>query len=756
MHIKFLNHSKGSGRDAVRYLLGERDSKGEARADVQVLRGNPEQVGQLIDSLNFVSRYTSGVIAFHHDDDPTDAEIDRVLRDFEAVAFAGLQPNQYTWSAVLHQESDGSKHVHVIVPRVDLVSGKSMNIAPPGWQRTFDPLRDALNYEHGWARPDDPRLARLVRPGPSGTWPGWKSGEDVRQQVTGWLTDLVASGHVSSRQDVLDALGRLGQVTRAGKDYISIRVEGAAKPVRLKGALFHEQFSSEAIGALAATDAGRPAGRDHPDQEAARIARAGLEEVVRRRAAYNASRYRTPEPSAGRAAQRDAQAPAVADALAASGQPRPISRDRGRVDVVEPVEARPGAADRQPSSGAGAGAARPDAASFEPVLPDSSGQADLQQGVTDDRAREVVERAIDQARRVIRDAVQAVERCAAAAGFAYQRTVAACRSADETTPILRRDMDAELERFKSDLSLSDYAQNCGYELVKKESSANSKVLKGQDGSKIVVARGRDGHDIYFNVGDDRDNGSIIDFVQRQHGFNLGQVRRELRGWLPGAKRPAPEKPDRAPDRPVVASKDRVDVLRGWLKMKPYSGHYLTDERSIDPAIIKAFDVRQDERGNMCAAHKDGDGLVGWEVKNKGFTGFSSGGSRGLCYGRLDSEPIKRIVITESVIDAMSYAQMRHAQGDVYISLGGALSAQQKDLLARLFERLPRASVVLATDNDEAGERMAQEVGQLAMAHGIKSERQGAPTGKDWNDALRFEQAAELERQRYAIHPGIGG
>ena len=220
MHIKFLPHDKGSGRDAVVYLLGEKDSKGEIRADVQVLRGNPEQLGQLIDSLKFVNRYTSAVIAFHKDDEPTDAEIQKVLDDFECVAFAGLKPNQYAWSAVLHEESDGSKHIHIITPRVELTTGRSMNIAPPGWQTRYDPIRDALNYENGWARPDDPRLARIVQPGAVGNFAAWKAGTDPRQQITDWLVAQVSSGQVNNRVDVLNALSSLGQINRQGRDYI--------------------------------------------------------------------------------------------------------------------------------------------------------------------------------------------------------------------------------------------------------------------------------------------------------------------------------------------------------------------------------------------------------------------------------------------------------------------------------------------------------------------------------------------------------
>lgn len=103
--------------------------------------------------------YTSGVIAWSTQDQPTEAQIER-------TAWAGLEPDRYAWSAVLYRHADRSCQVHVLAARCDLEKGKSLNIAPPGGQKAFDPLRDALNHEHGWDRPDDPERARLHRPGP--------------------------------------------------------------------------------------------------------------------------------------------------------------------------------------------------------------------------------------------------------------------------------------------------------------------------------------------------------------------------------------------------------------------------------------------------------------------------------------------------------------------------------------------------------------------------------------------------------------
>ena len=66
----------------------------------------------------------------------------RVVDEFEKTAWAGLEPDRYAWAAVQHREAGGGIHVHVLAARCDLETGKSLNIAAPGWQKTFDALRD--------------------------------------------------------------------------------------------------------------------------------------------------------------------------------------------------------------------------------------------------------------------------------------------------------------------------------------------------------------------------------------------------------------------------------------------------------------------------------------------------------------------------------------------------------------------------------------------------------------------------------------
>ena len=200
MHVKFIARGTGSAGAAVDYLLGERDAAGQPRTGVEVLRGDPDQVAAVADSLAFEHKYRSAVIAWSPEDRPTAAQIEAVLDAFEKTAWAGLDADRYSWTAVLHREQGGGVHVHVLTARCDLETGRSLNIAPPGWQKTFDPLRDAFNHEHGWNRPDDPARARAQQPGhrayieAANLRTGLEHGADARELIRDYLTQRVEHG----------------------------------------------------------------------------------------------------------------------------------------------------------------------------------------------------------------------------------------------------------------------------------------------------------------------------------------------------------------------------------------------------------------------------------------------------------------------------------------------------------------------------------------------------------------------------------
>ena len=224
---------------------------------------------------------------------------------------------------------------------------------------------------------------------------------------------------------------------------------------------------------------------------------------------------------------------------------------------------------------------------------------------------------------------------------------------------LERKRKAELEKFKTQINLAEYAQSQGYQYISKTSSRNSVVLCHPERDKIIVATDTDGHGIYFSVRDDNDNGTIIDFIQNRRNFNLGEIRKELRNWL---KVPTPQISSfTSVNKPQPITKDRLKVIKAASSLKVVSEHPYLERRGIKRAIQKSDrfteTVAIDSRGNAIFPHYDKDGLTGYSINNNNFTGFSSGGTKTLWQSN-KSETDRQLVITESAIDAMTELEER--------------------------------------------------------------------------------------------------
>ena len=246
----------------------------------------------------------------------------------------------------------------------------------------------------------------------------------------------------------------------------------------------------------------------------------------------------------------------------------------------------------------------------------------------------------------------------------------------------------------------------------------------------------------ISVRDDSDNGSIIDFIQHRRRCSIGEVRQELRPWVGGAfVRPVPGLyvPEVAP-----VSRDRAGVIRALAGMRPLVTHrYLEEERGMPRTLLEhprfAGRVLVDARSNVVFPHADRDGPCGYEVKNRGFTGFAPGGEKGLWISGVQRTDTA-LVLAESGIDALSYAALHPDDNARYASFGGAMNPFQPALIRAAIERLAQgAAVRIATDNDEEGAGFAAIIEGLVAGMGrggLAVERAVPVDAKDWNDVLR--------------------
>lgn len=312
--------------------------------------------------------------------------------------------------------------------------------------------------------------------------------------------------------------------------------------------------------------------------------------------------------------------------------------------------------------------------------------------------------------------------------------------------------DDELEKFKVEINLVEYVRAQGYEIDTYKSSRSSIILrKGDD--KLIIGTDQDGHGIYFSVREEADNGSIIDFVQKRQGINLGQVRKELRPWIGVAPTPEsfsyrPKQGRQRAPKPEPSSKDRQRVTAEYMRMwpQPLGGHPYLRNRGIESVILEDHRfkdrIKRDGKGNAVFPHYDRQGLIGYELKNKDFTGFAPGGEKRLWYSaNLGRE--RRVMFVESAIDALSHAQLEaregrsDAQETAYVSFGGQLSGEQFELLksAVIKARERGSEIVIGVDNDPDGDKYAEKIWEIAPEAEAKRE---VPGCKDWNEEINKE------------------
>ena len=303
--------------------------------------------------------------------------------------------------------------------------------------------------------------------------------------------------------------------------------------------------------------------------------------------------------------------------------------------------------------------------------------------------------------------------------------------------------DAEIQAFKHDIDLRHYAASLGYELDKRDSWRGSSVMR-RGGDKIVVRLNSNGHYVYFSVRDDQDNGTIIDFVQRRQTLNLGEVRKTLRPWI--GRPSVPSLPSFPKLEPVT--KDRMGVELAYRRMSEALRHpYLEQERCLPAAVLSVprftGRIRIDSRGNAVFPHFDAEGLCGYEIKNRGFTGFAAGGEKGLWFSHTNAGD-RRLVLAESAIDALSHAVLFPDADNRtrYASLGGKPNPKQPGLVKAAALRLPAGSeIVAAFDDDKDGRALVEVVRQVVeTVAGISLCVHLPGEAKDWNDVLRKSAA----------------
>ena len=311
----------------------------------------------------------------------------------------------------------------------------------------------------------------------------------------------------------------------------------------------------------------------------------------------------------------------------------------------------------------------------------------------------------------------------------------------------------ELERFKCEIDLVEFAASQGYTLDRKASYRGEAVMMGPGGDKVSILRNNPkGYWTYLSRSDHSDNGTIINFVQNRQHCNLGEVRKILRPWIGQGADPLRrvEVQDYTPELMTpTATLNREQLTQSLAAMPVMTRSVYLEGRNI-PADLLASQrlvgkIYQDPRGNVIFPHYNLGGLCGYEKKNAGFTGFAEGGRKGLWASRVVSYDTTA-VIAETAIDAISYLALHPDPHTRLFSIAGTMSDDQLELVRRATLKLPDGGlVILAVDNDAGGDTLYGVLSEvLEQVSPKRSYQRHSPLerGQDWNEVLKAGSAPE--------------
>lgn len=224
----------GGGGASVDYLLGEeRDREGAT-----LLSGDPEETVALIDASNYAKTYTSGVLSFE-EATITDEQKRAVMASFEECLLPGLDKDQYNVLWVEHTDK-GRVELNFVIPNIELTTGKRLQPYYHGADmKRVDAWRTIQNLEHGFSDPDDPAKRQslvLAKDLP-------RNKKEAAEAINDGLHALAERGSVTSRDDVVEVLEQAGfEIARQTKQSISIKDPDGGRNIRLRGALYEQDF----------------------------------------------------------------------------------------------------------------------------------------------------------------------------------------------------------------------------------------------------------------------------------------------------------------------------------------------------------------------------------------------------------------------------------------------------------------------------------------------------------------------------------
>lgn len=251
MIVEFFRYGAGLSKGPLDYFLGKKRDRDHAR----VLSGSEQEVAGLIDSSPFAKKYTSGCLSFYESDLSDEAK-SKIMAEFEACIFAGMDPGQYRVLWIEHRdkinEETGKQRLELnfLIPNVEITTGQRLQ---PFYHEAdlprVDLFKKIINFEYQLHDPDDPMFRQDIKTKKSLP----KNTADIKRVLDVAARKQIEGGFITDRESMKKWLTALGlEITGVKPNSISIRNphndDEKSRPIRLTGAIYEQNFRFGAEG----------------------------------------------------------------------------------------------------------------------------------------------------------------------------------------------------------------------------------------------------------------------------------------------------------------------------------------------------------------------------------------------------------------------------------------------------------------------------------------------------------------------------
>lgn len=240
--------AKSTKSDPISYLLSMKDYKGNVRSvKPEVLMGDEFNIRESIKNNPRKGKYTSGVIAFADDENPSTEEINYVCQKFLDTFLPGEAQDRVPYLLVAHRDK-GNLEIHYVVAKEWIKDNgvtRSFNMDPP---RAYSRLKQqyfqsVMNQDLGYSQinPNPFYIAFSAIDKADKYLQDKISRIDYKQTLRDKITTNILNGKIKNRDDLIaEFRSKNVELTRIGFDYISIKPAGSQKAIKLKGPAFHQ------------------------------------------------------------------------------------------------------------------------------------------------------------------------------------------------------------------------------------------------------------------------------------------------------------------------------------------------------------------------------------------------------------------------------------------------------------------------------------------------------------------------------------